>query len=479
MSATTRSDTAAPGLRRELKVTDAAAFSIGLIGPVGAMALLGVGAAGLLGQGAVWAFVFAVLGVSLVGYGFIKLSQHISHTGSVYALVGRTIGPRAGFVAGTALLTAYATIGTGSTIEIALFFDKALARLGLIGSGPTEWIWTGLVALVLVVGLSLSEVRVVTRALLVVELAGAALVVLLCAVVLVRVGTGHAPHGQTLSWDFLQLPPGTGVGTIAAAAVFGFLAFAGFEGAASLGEETMNPKREIPRALKITIVVVGVFFLITIVGQVIGYGTGGVSAFAAAEDPYGDLAGPYLGTWMAVLLDLVASLSLFAITLGTVNGAARIGYALVRDSGVSGPLVRLTRRGAPAGTIVVVSALILVFATGQWLVGTGVLDATMNWLTLGTLALLVAYALATLGALRFLFTGPQPKAPRWQAVIPALALAFLGYTIFSNVADAEGTARFFPYVILAVLVVATCTVVFVPGLADRVRARITDHGDDQ
>ena len=103
---TTEAGGTAPGLRRELKVTDAAAFSIGLIGPVGAMALLGVGAAKILGPGATWAFVFAIVGVSLVAYGFVKLSRHISHTGSVYALVGRTLGPRAGFVAGCALFAA-------------------------------------------------------------------------------------------------------------------------------------------------------------------------------------------------------------------------------------------------------------------------------------------------------------------------------------------------------------------------------------
>jgi ATP-dependent helicase/nuclease subunit B len=45
---------------------DAAAFSIGLIGPVGAMAVNGVGAAGILGSGATWAFVFALVGVLLV-----------------------------------------------------------------------------------------------------------------------------------------------------------------------------------------------------------------------------------------------------------------------------------------------------------------------------------------------------------------------------------------------------------------------------
>ena len=56
------------GMKRELRVGDAAAFSVGLIGPVGVMALLGAGAAGILGRGAVWAFVFALVAVALVAY---------------------------------------------------------------------------------------------------------------------------------------------------------------------------------------------------------------------------------------------------------------------------------------------------------------------------------------------------------------------------------------------------------------------------
>lgn len=470
----------APGeLRRELRVVDAAAFSVGLIGPVGAMALLGVGAAGLLGHAATWAFIFAIVGVVLVGYGFIKLSRYIAHTGSVYALVGRTLGPRAGFVAGAALAMAYTTIGTGSTIEIALFFNKVLSGLHIVPTGTKEWIWTALVALAIVLALALTEVRVLTKVLLVSELIGAALVALLSLVILVRVGTGHAPHGQTFSWDIFALPHGTDAGTIAGAAVFGFLAFAGFEGAAALGEETLDPKRGIPRALKITLVVVAAFFLLTIVGQVVGYGGSAaqVKAFAGADDPYGDLATAYLGTAMAILLNLMASVSLFAITLGTVNGAARVTYALLRDAGTGGPAVRLSRRGAPIGTIVIVTALILCFSVAQRMAGTALLDATFYWLTLGTIALLVAYALATAGAFRFLFMNDQQRAPRWQAVVPILAMAFVLYTIYKNVVGVEGPYRIFPWVVLAVLVVAGVVVTVVPGLADRVGARIGEQED--
>jgi amino acid transporter len=175
---------------------------------------------------------------------------------------------------------------------------------------------------------------------------------------------------------------------------------------------------------------------------------------------------------MGLLLDLVASLSLFAITLGTVNGAARVGLALVRDAGVPGPLSRLTRRGAPVGTLSLICFLILCFLIGQRLPGTAVLDATFYWLTIGTIALLVAYAMATVGAFRFLFLRGARRAPRWQAVIPVLALAFVLYTIYKNVVGVDGPYRFFPFIVLGVLVAASVTVLAVPGLAGRLRSRI-------
>jgi amino acid transporter len=122
------------GLHKELKLVDAAAFSVGLIGPVGAIGLLGTGAALIIGRAVTLSFVFAVIGVALVAYCFVKLSQHISHTGSVYALAGVTLGPQAGFFAGWALMGAYIAIGCGSTIEIGLFASS------FINGG---WPWPG------------------------------------------------------------------------------------------------------------------------------------------------------------------------------------------------------------------------------------------------------------------------------------------------------------------------------------------------
>lgn len=457
------------GLRRELKIVDAAAFSIGLIGPVGAMALLGVGAVGILGRGATWAFIFALVGVGLVGYGFVKLSRHISHTGSVYALVGMTVGPRTGFVAGWALLGAYLTIGAGSTIEIGLFFSRFLNTLGLIDS--VHWVYVAVPALLVVAALCLARIHVITRLLLTVEIIGAILVTLLSVVILVRLVSGHGPSGQTFTWDFLKLPSGTSFTVVAAAAVYGFLAFAGFEGAAALGEETQNPKREIPRAIKTAVVVVGVFYLLTIITQQLGFGTSaaGVTAFQGSAAPYADLALAYVGTWLAAILDLVASISLLAITLGTMNASARILFALARDAGDKGTVSRVSKHGEPIVALLITLAAALVIIVGQAIPGTEVLNATFYWLTIGTIALLVAYALATVGAMRFLFFSGERRAPAWQVIVPLAGLLFVGYVIYKNVVGVAAPYSWFPYLVAGWLAVALVFVAAIPGLAQRVR----------
>jgi amino acid transporter len=468
------------GLRQELSVVDAAAFSAGLIGPVGAMALLGVGAVPILGRAVTWAFVFALIGVSLVAYAFIRLSRHISHTGSVYALVGTTLGPQAGFFAGWALLGAYLGIAVGSGIEIALFFAQFLGGIGVLHT--TEWIVIALIALVMIGGLAFAEIKIITRTLLFSELIGIVLVTILSLVIIIRLIAGDAPgHHQGFNWHFLSFPHGTGFSTISKAALYGFLAFAGFEGAAALGEETLNPRREIPRAIRVALTVVGVFYILTIVGQSIGFGstTHGVSAFAASQSPYADLSRMYVDKALADVLNLAASISLFAICLGTSAGAARILYALARDgTGTRSGLAGVSRRGAPLVALGVVLVVVLGGMIGQRLGGVSVENATFYALQLGTLCILVAYLMATLGAIKFLFFDGKVKTPRWQIVIPALGAVFVVYTLYKNVTGQTFPYDRFPYVVAVYLVIGLGIVVLTPGLAGRVRRALLNPDAD-
>ncbi len=457
------------GLKQELKLVDAAAFSAGLIGPVGAMALLGTGAAPILGRAVTWSFIFALIGVSLVAYCFIRMSRHISHSGSVYALVGSTLGPQAGFFAGWALLGAYTGIALGSGVEIGFFFTQFLNLTGI--SSTHEWIVIVLVALGIIGLLAFTEIKIITRTLLFSELIGVVLVTILSIVIIVTLIAGSGPHGRSFNLQFLSFQSGTGFSTISKAALYGFLAFAGFEGAAALGEETANPKREIPRAIRVALTVVGAFYILTIIGQSIGYGPSkaGVAAFAGGS-PYSDLAKIYVGKFLAEVLILAATVSLFAICLGCSAGAARILFALARDgTGKRTGLAGVSRQGAPVVALMVILLIVLGGMIGQRVAHVSSENATFYSLQLGTLCILVAYLMATLGAIKFLFFDGKVPTPKWQIIIPALGAVFVGYTLVKNIVGEPFPYNRFPIVVGIYLLLGLATVVATPGLAGRVR----------
>ena len=65
--------------------------------------------------------------------------------------------------------------------------------------------------------------------------------------------------------------------------VFGFLSFAGFEAASTLGEETTHPTRDIPRAISGTAVFGGIYFVVVTAVEMMGFGTSktGVAEFSS------------------------------------------------------------------------------------------------------------------------------------------------------------------------------------------------------
>jgi amino acid transporter len=462
------------GLRRELRFWEAIALSIAIMAPTAAMALNGVAIAGLIGQAVPLAFLFALIGVMFVSYAFVQLTREVNHAGSVYAFAGLTLGPRAGFLAGWALLGTYLAFTVASTAEVGLFFTSFLSSTGLADSA--DWIWIALAALALVAFIAYGDVRVAARSLLTMEGLSIALIVILVVVILVRLIAGSAPGGQTFAiGKAFSLPGGTSLDAVATAAVFGFLSFAGFEGAAALGEETDEPRRNIPRAIFLAPLVVGVFYLITIVCQTLGFGTdaAGVKAFASSSSPLGDLSKLYVGSGLEDAINLGATVSAFASALGTATAASRIMFALARDGIPNSPLGRASRRtGAPAGALVVVIAVGFLGLVGQRIAGTNGANAFFYPGTIGVLSLLVAYIATNLGAIRHLFVRAR-RRPLWEIVIPVVGIAFLVFTIYKNVAGTVAPYSRFPWIVLGWLVIGGLIVALAPGVARRIGVALT------
>jgi len=221
-------------LRRQIGFLGTISLSVGVMAPTLAMSVTGAQASKLIGRAAPLAFAFAAIGVSFVAYGFVRLASHFSHAGSVYAFTGRSLGPRAGFLSGWALLGTYIVFPTVSIMGIAIFGQAFLRSTGIASSPP--W-WPLALGGWAVIGLLASRgARTTVRSLLAVELVAVALILVLVGVIFVKLATGSAPRDLGYNTGFLHIPTGVSLSTIVFAASAGFLSFAGFEAAGSCGE---------------------------------------------------------------------------------------------------------------------------------------------------------------------------------------------------------------------------------------------------
>jgi amino acid transporter len=396
------------------------------------MALNGVAPAGLVGRAVPLAFLFAAVAIALISYSFIRLTSYFNHAGSTYGLAGVTLGPRAGFFAGWALLATYCCFIAANIAEVGLFGGNFLDSTG-IWHNP-EWIVISLIAAGLAWLLAYGDVKVATRALLSFEGISVTLIVILIIVIFWKVIGGTAPNGQSFTLKPFIPASGIGVGAVAFASVFGLLSFGGFEGAAALGEETNNPRRNIPMAIGWAVAFCGIFYVIVMLAQSLGYGidAAGIKAFSTSSGPLGDLSRSYVGTGMEDAINFGATLSAFASLLGCAAGASRILFALGRDGFITRRLGDASARtGSPANALVVVMLFGLLMATALRINGTNVVNAFFYPGTAGVLAMLIAYFVIQIGALKFLHL--ENREPQWRVIIIGLAIAAIVYTFYKQV----------------------------------------------
>jgi len=470
-------------LRRSLSVWQAVGISVALMAPSMAANINPQGTAGQVGRATPLAFFLAAVAVLLIAYVFVRLCQHYRHAGSVYVFAGATLGARAGAVAGFGLMATYTFYALVTSSAAGIFGAAFLDTLGIWTDQP-EWagFLVGGVALVLALTLAIVPAWRAGVVLLTVEGATVALILVIAVVVLVRLLAGSAPNGATFTLVVFSVEPGTDVSTLFLGIIFGLLSFAGFEAAATLGEEARNPRRDIPRAILGTAIFGGVYFTVVTAIEMMAFTPTeeGVKAFIASPALMGDLGTSYIGPWVGGLITLGAAVSAFGCCLACVVGASRLLFAISRDLAPGSALARTGSSSTPAAAAVVVAAVVALIALICALAfGAKPFDTFLWSGTIGTLILLVAYVLATVGCIKLIWIDNRMSVPSWQVVIPVAALVMLVYTLYRNVFPypEEGAQRWFPVVAFGWLLLVTVVVLVVPGLAHRMSAAF-GHLDD-
>jgi len=471
-------------LRRSLSVWQAIGLSVALMAPSMAANINPQGTAGLVGRATPLAFFLAAIAVLLIAYVFVRLCQYYRHAGSVYVFTGATLGPHAGAVAGLGLMGTYVFYALVTSSAAGIFGASFLDIIGVWNDQP-DWagFLVGFVALVLALFLAIVPAKRAAEVLLSAEGITVALIVVVSLVVLVRLLAGNAPGDAEFTMKVFSVPSGTPTSDLFLGIIFGLLSFAGFEAASTLGEETHDPQRDIPRAILWTAIFGGVYFTVVTAIEMMAFGPddAGVANFIASPALVGDLGTAYIGTWVGNLITLGACVSAFACCLACVVGSSRLLFAITRDLAPGHALGRTGTNATPASAAVVVTVTVfLIGFVDAVFFGAKPFDTFLWSGTIGTLILLVAYLLATFGCIKLIWIDKKmPQVPTWEIVVPLAAVLVIGYTLYRNVfpyPDAN-PARWFPVVAFGWILLVAIIAFAVPGFAQRLAGglRELDH----
>jgi amino acid transporter len=425
-------------------VVAAAAPLVGMTGALPIAIVVGTGAA------APGAYVAAGIALLLFSVGYAAMSHRVTNTGAFFAYVGRGLGIGPGVGSAFASMVAYVAV----QLAIYGFFGAVMAGAmnDQFGLDLPWWAWA-LIAWAVALVLSLLSVDVGARVLGVLMLVELGSLALLAGAVLVEGG----PEGFDVGASFApgNILAGGFTGSAGIALAFAFASFIGFEATAIYGEESKNPKKTVPRATYLAIVVITVLFGATAFAVVTGLGDSVVvdkSVELSTVDgaPLADpaavlfaVAEQYVGSWLATLMGWLVLSSLFAGLLAFQNSAARYFFAMGRAGVLPRVLDRTNGRGAPHIASILVS-VISAAVIGYFAIRS--LDPVLNlfyWFSgLAVVAIVLVEILVSIAVIAY-FRRTDEDRRIWHTVIaPLLAVAALGaglYLLISRFGLLAGT----------------------------------------
>jgi amino acid transporter len=367
-----------------LRLREAFGLSLAVVSPTVTAAFNITLVAQFAGPAAPLAFAIGMVAMALVALSFMAFTHRVAHAGSAYAYIAHTFGHRMGFVAGWTLLLTYLGFSTGFAALVGSFTAAALKGYGMdIGQG---WLIIGAVSMVLAWILAYRDMRLAGRLMLLLEAVAVIAILVLCADILSQV---H-PGADEIKASFRPSADFNGWAGLGFGMVFSILSFAGFEGAATLGEETINPRRNIPIALLGTVLGSGLFFVFVAYCEVIGFGPHGIKDLGNSQAPLDDLALRFASPRLAIVLDLAAAVSCFSGILGGLSAAARMLFALGR-AGLSPAMAGVHPVHRTPASAVSMTALLILVIFLIWAPFAGSGNYYSYTATIGVLALILVY----------------------------------------------------------------------------------------
>lgn len=393
-------------------------------------ATLGTGILVILGESvplagpAIWiSFAIAGLAALLSAVSYAEMAGLVPVAGSSYSYSYATLGEGMAWICGWCLVLEYAVSVAAVAVGAGQYVNESLAVFGqflpdAVSQPPGDGGVVNIPAMVIVLLAMILLVRGakesawINTAIVVVKVG---ILIFFCAVAFTAFSAGN----------FEPLLP-MGAAGVSAAASSVFFSYIGFDAASTAGEEARNPKRDLPRAIMLSMLIVTTIYVLVAVAAVgarpWGWFDGNEAALVKIlEETTGQ-------PWIALVFAVGAVLAIASIVLTVLYGQTRILLSMARDGLIPKIFGRVSARtGTPVAGTLIVGILVAVTAG---LVPLGALaDAT----SIGTL---FAFALVNVAVIYLRRVRPElkrtfrvpffPLTPILGALMCAYLMANLG-----------------------------------------------------
>ncbi|MBU6244208.1 MAG: APC family permease [Actinomycetales bacterium] len=457
------------------------------------------------GIGVSGGYLFAAIVLAIFTIGFIAMAKYITTAGAFYGFISQGLGQVWGMATGLLAAVAY-IIFEGSLIGAFAYFgsEYVLKPMGL----NVNWLILAIIACLVIALLTYYSVTLAAGILSVTLVCEVLLLLALGISVLLKGGPDGFMAADTVNpiAAFNALPEGAyGTGVAAGAAAIGiffaFWSWVGYETTAVYGEESKNPKRNVPLATIIAVVGLGAFY--TFISWMVVVGNGAkqsveLSAGASPIDLWIGLVDASFGSILVVVYKVLVVVGSFACAMAFHNAASRYIYAMGRESVT--PFVRRTlgavnaKHGSPAiasfvqTAITIILCVLFALFTNVYVEGAATPDLIpyVNLYGLlaliGTAMILIVQTIVSIAVIWYFWVKKVHKGNVLTTliapIIGALGMLYALYLLWVNQEFAAGLAadslvfKGMPYYVIGVLVIGIVYAVFVRIAKPQVYAEI-------
>lgn len=321
---------------RSMGLVQTTASGVAIIVGAGIFVLLGPATDKAGGQ--VWlAFIVAAALCALTAFSYMELSSMFPRAGSEYEFARQVFPAAPSFAVGwsmaSALVVASATVALGFARYLGEFADLDERMVAV-----TVVVTAGFIS-----SRGMGDASKLIVALAAIQIAG-----LLAVVVMGAPSVG----------DHSLVAGGSVAGVVSGAALV-FFAFIGFDEVITLSEETRDPRRTIPRALFLSLVISAVVYAAV---AVVAVSVLGADRLASSSRPLADVAAAAVGSGASNVITVLALVSTFSTVILALTAGARMIYSLAGTGLLPDKLsqVRDARTPLPALVVSTTGAVLLV-----------------------------------------------------------------------------------------------------------------------